>query len=86
MRTRWIDIDNPCPGRGVARPNLRDVCRFVRSKNAGPFWATIDPFFNSAHSFELYHDAPALSVGAIIDQMLAERLNPSLIIQLPRCR
>jgi hypothetical protein len=25
-------------------------------------------------------------IGAIIDQVIADRLNPSLIIQRPRCR
>ena len=25
-------------------PKLNDVCRYVRSKNAGPFWVTIDIF------------------------------------------
>ena len=30
---------------------LRDVCRHVRSKNAGPFWVTIDLFFKDADSF-----------------------------------
>ena len=25
-------------------PKLRDVCRYVRSKNAGPFWMTLEAF------------------------------------------
>jgi hypothetical protein len=44
---------------------LADVCRQVRSKNAGPFWVTVDIFFDGADSFERYRDAPALSAGAI---------------------
>jgi Domain of unknown function (DUF4387) len=43
---------------------LRDVCRSIRSKNAGPFWVTIDFFFNGAESFGKYHDSPALSAEA----------------------
>ena len=26
-------------------PKLRDVCRQVRSKSAGPYWITVDLFF-----------------------------------------
>ncbi len=36
-------------------PKLRDVCRYVRSKNAGPFWVTIDLFFKDDESFRKYH-------------------------------
>ena len=41
-------------------PKLTDVCR-IRSKNAGPFWITIDLFFKDQRSFEAYADAPCLS-------------------------
>lgn len=33
---------------------LKDVSRHVRSKNAGPFWVTVDIFFNSKESFTKY--------------------------------
>src|SRR5271154_208544 len=46
-------------------PKLRDVCRYVRSKNAGPFWVTVDLFFDSAKSYAEYHDDPAISAAAI---------------------
>ena len=39
---------------------IKDVCRHVRSKNAGPFWITIDLFFDGEASFERYHDSAAL--------------------------
>jgi hypothetical protein len=39
---------------------LRDVCRNVRSKNAGPFWVTVDIFFNSPEHFERYSSSEAL--------------------------
>jgi hypothetical protein len=39
---------------------LREVCRHVRSKNAGPFWVTIDLFFNGEESFRRYRDSPVL--------------------------
>jgi hypothetical protein len=44
---------------------LKDICRHVRSKNAGPFWVTVDLFFDSAESFARYHDHPAIGREAI---------------------
>jgi hypothetical protein len=38
-------------------PTLGEVCRYVRSKNAGPFWVTIDLFFKDEASFEKYREA-----------------------------
>lgn len=46
-------------------PRLKDVCRYVRSKNAGPFWLTIDLFFDSADSYRLYRDNPVISAASI---------------------
>lgn len=40
-------------------PKLRDVSH-VRSKNAGPFWITVDIFFNDADAYDAYKDSPAL--------------------------
>lgn len=40
---------------------IRDVCRHIRSKQAGPFWVTIDLFFDSVESFRRYADNTALS-------------------------
>lgn len=39
---------------------LKDVCRHVRSKNAGPFWVTFDLFFDGPEKFRDYHAHPAL--------------------------
>ncbi|MBA4010664.1 MAG: DUF4387 domain-containing protein [Phenylobacterium sp.] len=39
---------------------VKDVCRHVRSKNAGPFWVTIDFFFDGPESFARYADSPVL--------------------------
>lgn len=44
---------------------LKDAARYVRSKNAGPFWVTFDIFFADAEAFALYHAAPELSDDAI---------------------
>jgi len=40
---------------------VRDVCRHVRSKQAGPFWVTVDLFFDGEESFQRYRDSAALS-------------------------
>jgi hypothetical protein len=39
---------------------VKDVCHEVRSKNAGPFWVTVDLFFNDAATFDRYAESPAL--------------------------
>ena len=46
-------------------PRLVDVCRSVRSKNAGPFWITLDISFSDRDSFDRYVDSPALQAPAI---------------------
>ena len=39
---------------------VRDVCRDVRSKQAGPFWVTVDLFFDGPENFEKYAESPVL--------------------------
>ena len=46
-------------------PLLKDVCRYVRSKNAGPFWVTVDLFFDSAENYERYKNHPAIGCEAM---------------------
>ena len=46
-------------------PKVSEVCSHVRSKNAGPFWITLDLSFPDAASFERYAAAPALRPPAI---------------------
>lgn len=46
-------------------PKVSDVTRYVRSKVAGPFWVTVDVFFESPEAFAKYHNSKALSRGAI---------------------
>jgi hypothetical protein len=43
---------------------LRDVCRSVRSKNAGPFWVTVDVYFSSPENFDKYSSTAALGPEA----------------------
>lgn len=46
-------------------PKVSEVCRHVRSKAAGPFWVTIDVFFDGPESFERHHASPALGAESI---------------------
>ncbi len=39
---------------------VKEVCRDVRSKQAGPFWVTVDFFFDGPQSFEKYAESPVL--------------------------
>jgi hypothetical protein len=44
---------------------VAEACRHVRSKNAGPFWITVDLFFRDAETYACHVDAPALQADAI---------------------
>lgn len=46
-------------------PKLREVCDHIRSKNAGPFWITIDIFFRDEATMARHLDAEALSSSGI---------------------
>jgi hypothetical protein len=55
---------------------LREVTRSVRSKNAGPFWVTVDIFFDGPTSYARYRADPALAAEALAARLAA---NPSLV-------
>ena len=49
---------------------LGDIAKYVRSKNAGPFWITVDIFCGDTDSFERIASAPELSprkIAALYD-------------------
>ena len=46
-------------------PKLSEVCRHVRSKNAGPFWITVDLSFPDQESFNRHACSEALKPAAI---------------------
>ncbi|MDQ2765407.1 MAG: DUF4387 domain-containing protein [Pseudomonadota bacterium] len=46
---------------------LSQVCRHIRSKNAGPFWVTVDLFFETEATFRTYRDSPALGPALFAD-------------------
>jgi hypothetical protein len=44
---------------------LKDVTRYVRAKNAGPYWVTIDIFFTDEETFRASRNAGLLSAESI---------------------
>jgi hypothetical protein len=42
-------------------PKLAEVCRYIRSKNAGPFWITVDLFFRDEDAYRSYKDDPNIA-------------------------
>lgn len=46
-------------------PKLGEVCIDIRSKNAGPFWITVDLFFADEETLVWTADAPVLSAEAL---------------------
>jgi Domain of unknown function (DUF4387) len=40
---------------------VRDVCSHIRSKNAGPFWITVDFFFDAEENYRRYRNSPSLN-------------------------
>lgn len=46
-------------------PKLRDLCKHLRSKAAGPFWVTIDLFFSDHENFEVCKLSKSLSSEVI---------------------
>ena len=46
-------------------PLLKDIAKYVRSKNAGPFWVTIDIFCKDEPTFRLLCAAGSLKPDAL---------------------
>ncbi len=46
-------------------PRVSEACRHVRSKNAGPFWITLDLSFVDQEAFDRHVDSSALQAEAI---------------------
>ena len=59
---------------------IGEVCRHVRSKNAGPFWVTVDLFFDGEDNYRRYRDEPILG-PALFGRLYSA--DPSLVKRLP---
>jgi hypothetical protein len=46
-------------------PTIGDVAHLVRSKNAGPFWQTLDVFLDDDDAYRSVAEAPALDPETI---------------------
>ena len=46
-------------------PKLSDTCRYMRSKNAGPFWITVDLFFKDDDAFMKHAGSAELTPKAL---------------------
>src|SRR2546430_7158998 len=58
----------PVPYRlrgGLIMATLGDLAKLVRSKNAGPFWLTIDIMFDDAEAYRRARDAEIVNRAAI---------------------
>lgn len=59
---------------------VKDVCSHLRSKNAGPFWVTIDFFFRDADAFAKYAESPKLG-PALFERIYGA--DPALVKRYP---
>lgn len=59
---------------------LAEVCRHIRSKNAGPYWVTFDLFFDGPENFTRYSDHPALG-PALMQRLFGA--DPALVQRYP---
>jgi len=59
---------------------IKDVCSHLRSKNAGPFWVTIDFFFRDRDAFAKYSESPKLG-PALFERIYGA--DPSLVKSYP---
>ena len=46
-------------------PKLKEVCRHIRSKAAGPYWITLDLFFTDRQAFQRHAEAAALQCDVV---------------------
>lgn len=66
-------------------PTIGEVAHLVRSKNAGPFWQTLDVFLDDDAAYRSVADAPALDPRVVADLY---RVDPETvrIFRLPSIR
>lgn len=64
-------------------PTVQQVCRHVRSKNAGPYWVTFDLFFDGEENFSRFSNDAALGPALFARLFGAD---PSLVKRFPVAR
>jgi hypothetical protein len=76
-------------GRTGTGRTVRDVAELVRSKNAGPFWQTLDVFLPDDDAYRLVAESPNLSedviarlYGVAVDDVRIFRLPPIRVVKI----
>lgn len=64
---------------------LQDIADKVRSKNAGPFWQTLDVFLPDDDTYELVSESAALD-ETVISELYGIPVEQLMIYRLPRIR
>jgi len=59
---------------------VNEVCTLVRSKNAGPYWVTVDLFFDGPDNYRKYADSKVLGVETFARLYGAD---PALVKRFP---
>jgi hypothetical protein len=69
----------------MAPVSIGDLADLVRSKNAGPFWQTLDIFLPDDASYRMLAESPSLTEESIADLYHLDA-GTVLIFHLPRIR
>ena len=69
----------------MADPTLREVADLVRSKNAGPFWMTLDVFLPTDETFERVTRSGVVD-PAVVGALYRTPADGIRIFQLPELR
>jgi hypothetical protein len=64
---------------------IGDVAELVRSKNAGPFWQTLDVFLPDDESYRRVAESPALT-EAVVAELYRTAVDTITIYRLPSIR
>lgn len=75
---------NP-PATGPVRRTVGEVAELVRSKNAGPFWQTLDIFLPDDETYRLVAESPAVDERAVAE-LYRVRADTVAIYRLPGIR
>lgn len=64
---------------------IENLSKYVRSKNAGPFWITIDIFFDDLESYEKVAESPKINAKIFADMFKTEEARVK-IFRLPQIK
>jgi hypothetical protein len=76
---------SPVADATAIRPTIGDVAELVRSKNAGPFWQTLDIFLPDDDAYRLVAGSAAIDEQVIAD-LYRVPVESVMIFRLPTIR